>query len=114
MEMFEIGKTYLIFPFYELKWLNTKWVIGKVTGIEIMLDGGCCLTLKVINKSNSFKVWSAVSEHRIFVPRITLGSNDREIKDKTDLLFAAIDMEEIEDDSNEYAYSTSTCPTGFI
>jgi len=106
---FEVGKTYLVFPFSNLTQMKNEWVIGKVIKIEYSPDG-CYLYMNIID-SNSIYTISVTNCHIVFVPRTTLGKKDKEIKDKTDLLFTEIDMEEL-DDSNNYEY-TSSCTSSF-
>ena len=110
-EEFEVGKTYLIFPFPTLVWLENKWIICEVLAIETLPEG-CYLSINNIDSNASFEKYStSPGQAKIFVPRTTLGEKDREIKNKTDLLFAEMDMEEL-DDSNKYEY-TSSCTSSF-
>ena len=108
-EEYEVGKTYLVFPFSDITWMENKWIIGKITAIDKM-PSGCFLTVDIIESSSSYKY--SITPHRVYCKSITLGTKDKEIKNETDLLFAHIDTEEIEDDNNKYEY-TSGCSNNF-
>ena len=101
---FEIGKTYLIFPFSNgagiTSYLSHKWVICKVISITEE-PNICLLRIHLISANSKNKHRKPLYGWKLYVPSRALGKRDREIENKTDLLFTTMEMNNQEETLND-------------